>query len=228
MPQGDDIAMGERLLVLGNKKYSSWSLRAWIGLTMAEVPFSERVIKLYRPQTATEIGRFSGALRVPVLRDGDLTVHDSLAILEYVNEAYAEGRLWPEDRARRAVARAVSAEMHAGFPNLRQRMPMNLARVHAALPPQWALDAATQAELDRLLSLWEGLLAEGAPFLFGAWSIADCMYLPVATRLRTYQANLSAHPLSQAYVARLLGLPAFQRWEADGRREPEEYAIYAR
>ncbi len=220
--------MGDRLLVLGNKKYSSWSLRAWIGLTLAEVPFTERVIKLYRPQTATEIGRYSGALRVPVLRDDGLTVHDSLAILEYVNEAYAEGRLWPEDRARRAQARAVSAEMHAGFPNLRQRMPMNLARAHAPLPPQWALDAAAQAELERVLSLWESLLAEGGPFLFGAWSIADCMYLPLATRLRTYQVDFSAHPLSQAYVARLLGLPAFQRWEADGRREPEEHAPYER
>ena len=162
--------MSERLLVLGNKKYSSWSLRAWIGLTMAGLSFRDRVIKLFRPQTAAEIGRFSKALRVPVLVDDGLTVHDSLAILEYVNEVYAEGRMWPLDRARRARARSASAEMHAGFPHLRERMPMNLAREPAPLPPQWALDEATQWEVDRVLGMWEGLLGEGGPFLFGEWS----------------------------------------------------------
>jgi glutathione S-transferase len=220
--------MSERLLVLGNKKYSSWSLRAWIGLTMAGLPFRERVIKLFRPQTAAEIGRYSKALRVPVLVEDGLTVHDSLAILEYVNEAHAEGRLWPAERARRAQARAVSAEMHAGFPNLRSRMPMNLARDPAPLPPQWAVDAATQAELERVLGMWEGLLGAGGPFLFGEWSIADCMYLPLATRLHTYAVDLAAHPLGQAYVQRMLSLPAFQRWQAEGRAEPEELADYAR
>jgi glutathione S-transferase len=221
--------MAERLLVLGNKKYSSWSLRAWIGLMQAGLPFRERVIKLFRPETAAEIGRYSPALRVPVLVDDGLTVHDSLAILEYVNEAYGEGRLWPANRAARARARSVSAEMHAGFPNLRARLPMNLARDPAPLPARWAVDAPTQAELDRVRSLWEGLLRDsGGPFLFGEWSIADCMYLPVATRLRTYAVELSAHPLAEAYVRRMLALPAFLRWEADGRAEPEEHPDYAR
>ena len=220
--------MSERLLVLGNKKYSSWSLRAWIGLTLAEVTFSERIIRLDRPQTPTEIRRYSPAGRVPVLRDGELTVHDSLAILEYVNEAYAEGRLWPQELDHRALARAVSAEMHAGFSHLRELLPMNLGRVHAPLNPPWYIDAAAQAEIDRVLSMWDGLLAGGGPFLFGEWSIADCMYLPVATRFRTYQVDMSAHPLSQAYLGRLLGLPAFQHWEADALHESEELPAYAR
>ena len=221
--------MSERLLVLGNKKYSSWSLRAWIGLTMAEVPFTERVVQLFRPETGAEIGRYSQALRVPVLVDGGLTVHDSLAILEYVNEAYAEGRLWPAARDRRAVARAVSAEMHAGFPNLRARMPMNLARPHGPLPGAWAPDDATRTELRRVLGLWEALLGQsGGPFLFGAWSIADCMYLPVCSRFRTYAVDLSAHPRGAAYVARMGALPAFLRYEAEGRAEPETNPDYDR
>jgi len=221
--------VAKSLLVLGNKKYSSWSLRAWIGLTMAEVPFEERVIKLFRPETAADIRRHSSAGRVPVLVEDGLTVHDSLAILEYVNEAHAGGRLWPADRAARARARSVSAEMHAGFPNVRSRMPMNLARDPAPLSLQWGIDSATEAELERLLTLWEGLLVEsGGPFLFGEWCIADCMYLPVATRLRTYAVDLSAYPLSAAYVQRLLALPAFRRWEADARAEPEEHPDYAR
>jgi glutathione S-transferase len=220
--------MGERLLVLGNKKYSSWSLRGWIGLTMAGVPFQERVIKLFRPETPVEIGRYSPALRVPVLVDDGVTVHDSLAILEYVNEVYAQGRLWPADRARRALARSVSAEMHAGFSNLRSRMPMNLARPRAPLPPRWAVDLATREELDRVLTLWEGLLAAGGPFLFGEWSAADCMYLPVASRLHTYAVDLSAHPRSAAYVQRMLALPAFLRWQADACDEPEVHPDYTR
>ena len=225
--------MGERLLVLGNKKYSSWSLRAWIGLQMAGVSFREETIKLFRPQTAAEIQRYSPAGRVPVLIDetphGTVTVHDSLAILEYVNETYAEGRLWPADPGLRAVARPVSAEMHAGFTNLRTRLPMNMARRPAAQPPAWAVNAATQAEIDRILNLWEGLLSRsGGPFLCGEWSIADCMYLPVASRFHTYAIPLDGVSHAPAYVGRMLSLPAYQRWEADGRAEPEEHADYAR
>lgn len=219
--------MADPLLVLGNKKYSSWSLRAWIGLTLAGVPFREHVIKLFEPHSAAEIARYSAAGRVPVLVMDDVTVHDSLAILETVNEVYAGGRLWPAERTLRARARAVSAEMHAGFVNVRARLPMNLARPPAPLPPDRAIDAATQAELHRVQSLWEGLLGEfGGPYLFGDWSIADCMFLPVATRLRTYAVDTSAYPLAGAYVARLLALPAFLRWEAAGRAEPEVHADY--
>lgn len=225
--------MTDRVLVLGNKKYSSWSLRAWIGLQMAGVPFREQGIKLFRPETAAEIRAFSPAGRVPVLVDetphGPLTVHDSLAILEYVNEAYGEWKLWPADHYLRARARAVSAEMHAGFPNLRQRLPMNLARAPGPLPPAWAIDEATGAEIERILGLWEGLLAESdGPFLFGEWSIADCMYLPVVSRFHTYAVPLGERPRCAAYLERMLALPAFGRWQADARAEPEENPDYAR
>lgn len=222
--------MAERLLLLGNRTYSSWSLRAGIGLAMAGVPCTERVIKLFRPETPEEILHWSPSGRVPCLVEPDgLVVHDSLAILEYVNEAYGEGRLWPADPAARARARAVSAEMHAGFAGVRALMPMNLARMPAPLPPEWAPDVATQWELERLRGMWEGLLADsGGPFLFGEWSIADAMYLPMASRLHTYAIDLSAHPRSRDWVHRLLNLPAFQRWETEARREPEEHAPYAR
>ncbi len=217
--------MDEPLLVLGNKNLSSWSLRAWIGLALTGVSFRERVIRLDQPGTAAEIAAVSPAGRVPVLVVGELVVHESLAVLEYVNEAYAEGALWPAAPQARARARAVSAEMHAGFPHIREHLPMNLARPYGPPAPAWAPDAPTQGELTRVRELWEGLLtASGGPFLFGAWSIADCMYLPVATRLRTYAIDMTTHPRAAAYAARLLALPAFRRWEAEALAEPEVHA----
>ena len=225
--------MTERTLVLANKKYSSWSLRAWIGLEMAGLAFQEQVIKLGQPETAAEIRRYSPAGRVPILLDvtptGPVTIHDSLAILEYINETYAEGCLWPADPRQRALARSLSAEMHAGFTHLRTRLPMNLARQPGPLSAAWAMDAATQAEIDRILTLWDAALqASGGPFLFGDWSIADCMYLPVATRFHTYAVPDGGRPRCAAYQARLLALPAFGRWRADGLAEPEELPAYAR
>jgi glutathione S-transferase len=221
--------MTERVLVIGNKNYSSWSLRAWIGLSEAGVAFREQVIKLDRAETAAEIARWSPAGRVPVLVDDGLTVHDSLAILEYVNETCAGGALWPADSALRARARAASAEMHAGFASLRARLPMNLARPPGPPGPQWALDAATRAEIGRIVALWEALLADsGGPFLCGAWSIADCMYLPVATRFHTYAVALDAHPAARDYAARLLALPSFLRFQEAARAEPERLLPYDR
>ena len=225
--------MTDRLLVLGNKKYSSWSLRAWIGLEMAGVPFRELVVPLFRPETAAEIARFSPAGKVPILVDatpmGPVTVHDSLAILEYVNETYGEWRLWPSDPRQRAAARCISAEMHAGFPNLRSRLPMNLARSPAPPAPEWAVDVATQAEIDRILSLWdEALAVSGGPFLFGEWSIADCMYLPVVTRLHTYAIPVAQRPRCMEYMERMLALPAFGRWQAAGAAESEVHPDYDR
>jgi glutathione S-transferase len=208
------------LLVIGNKKYSSWSLRAWIAFRHLGVPFEERRIPLYQPQSRAEILKYSAAGKVPALVDGPLTVHESIAILEYLNETHAQDRLLPRDVPTRARIRSVSAEMHAGFPNLRQNLPMNLARSPAPL----ALDDATRAETLRILSLWESLRVEfkdGGPYLFGAFSMADCMYLPVATRFHTYMLDLTAYPRARGYYESLMGLPAFQEWRQAGVTEKE-------
>ncbi len=217
------------LLVIGNKKYSSWSLRAWIGLTMAGVDFEEKPIAMYRPETPAEMRRYSPTALVPTLVDGDLTVHESLAILEYVNEAHAAGSMLPAQRKRRALARAVCAEMHSGFAALRARLPMNMARAPGPTSGEWAIDAATQEDITRILSMWEELLttSEG-PYLFGEWSMADCMYLPVATRFCTYAVDTSGYPASGRYIERVLALPAFARWQAAGRAEPQEHPPYDR
>jgi glutathione S-transferase len=223
--------MAEPLLVVGNRKYSSWSLRAWIGLRMLELPFREHRVVLHRPETRAEILRYSPSGRVPALVAGAVTVYESLAILEYVNEAYAGGRLLPETVGERAVARSVCAEMHAGFADLRQALPMNLARDPAPPRDRGLLTTTVQEELTRILDLWEGLLAaheRTGPYLFGNWGMADCMYLPVATRFRTYAVDTRAHPRCTAYLARVLALPAFREWEAAGRAEAEHHPDYDR
>ncbi len=215
--------------MLGNRKFSSWSLRGWLAVASAGVPCETRVVRLFRPETPAEIARYSPAGRVPVLIDGAVRVHDSLAIAEYVNETYAGGALLPAEPRARALARAVCAEMHGGFPHLRERLPMNLGRPPAPPAPEWAIDPPTRAEIDRILGMWEGLLEDsGGPWLFGAWSLADCMYLPVATRLRTYCVPLEGHPRSRDYLERVLAVPAFREWEAAARAEPEEHPPYDR
>jgi glutathione S-transferase len=213
-----EVDVSAPLLVIGNKRYSSWSLRGWIVLKMLGVSFREERIALFEDDTQARIKFHSPAGRVPVLVDGGLTVHDSLAIMEYANETYGDGCLLPSDPAGRALARSLCAEMHAGFPNLRENLPMNLGRQPAPYP----VNEQTEAEISRILSMWEGLLsrnAPGGPYLFGAWSMADCMYLPVATRFRAYGVDLAAYPLSSAYVDQLYSLQAFQEWRADAAKE---------
>lgn len=213
--------MAERLLVIGNKRYSSWSLRAWIGLRMLDVPFREERIGLDQPDTGERIRRYSGAGKVPVLVDGGLVVHDSLAILEYANEAYGEGRLLPLDLQARARARAAAAEMHSGFAALRAAMPMNLGRPVGPLADGGAAQAA-EPDIARVLALWEALLDwSGGPYLCGAWGLADALYLPVATRLTTYTVQLDTHPAAQAYVERALAVPPYAEWLAVARTETE-------
>ncbi len=208
------------LLIIGNRRYSSWSLRAWIGLRESGVTFREEWISLYQPGTSERMRGFSGAGRVPILVDGDLTVYDSMAILEYANEAYAGGRLLPRNRARRALVRSVCAEMHAGFPNLRDNLPMDLGRAAAPLP----VDDATEVEIGRILSLWQELLErhEGeGPYLFGEFGLADCVYLPVVTRFHHYGVPLAAYPRSEGYVTGMYALPAFAEWREAALLETE-------
>ena len=210
--------MSTPLLVIGNKRYSSWSLRGWIVLKMLGISFKEERISLDQDDTQARIRAYSPAGRVPILIHGDITVHDSLAIMEYANEVYAGGGLLPADSAERACARSVCAEMHAGFPHLRESLPMNLGRK----PAPYQVYEQTQQEISRILTMWEGLLgmhANAGHFLFGEWGMADCMYLPVAARFRSYGVDMSGHPRCAAYVEALHELEAFQEWRGEALKE---------
>jgi len=207
------------LLLIGNRNYSSWSLRAWLALSQTGVEFEERLIWLDLPDSKENIRRYSPNGKVPCLIDGDLTVWDSLAICETANERYGSGRLWPSEPAQRARARAVSAEMHSSFVALRTHMPMD---IRARLPERGAAAQRREdvaSDITRILSLWSDCLdRSGGPFLFGDFSIADAMYAPVVTRFATYGVALP--PLLADYSARIIELPAMQRWSAAGADEP--------
>lgn len=206
-------------IVIGTKKWSSWSMRPWLALKKTGQPFTETLIQL-RQAGATEasIRPHSPSGLVPALKDGSLTVWDSLAICEYLAERFPEAQLWPADPAVRALARAAAAEMHSGFTSLRGECPMDLsAKPHVA-----ELSEATHKDLRRLARLWDDLLARsGGPYLAGAeWGIADAFYTPVATRLRTYGVRLSDFGdkgAGGAYAERLLERPEFLAWEADAQ-----------
>lgn len=202
------------VLVIGDKAWSSWSLRPWLAAKVARVPFREVSVKLRQAGTAEEISRFSPSGRVPVLKHGALTVWDSLAICEYLAEIAPEAHLWPGDRNARAIARSVAAEMHSSFPALRQDLSMNF---HARLEGQTP-SAAAAKDIARIVSVWRQMRATfGAdgPFLFGGFTIADAMMAPVATRFRTYGVELSQFGddgQAQAYAAALLVMPELQEW----------------
>jgi glutathione S-transferase len=202
-------------LVIGTKKWSTWSLRPWLVLKRSGLPFRETLVELREEngvsETAIRVHSPSGL--VPVLKDGDLTIWDSLAVSEYLAEL-APG-LWPTDPARRALGRAAAAEMHSGYPSLRGECPMDLS----AEPKPVTLSEATQKDVRRIVGLWGELLGRfGAPFLVGEWSIADAFFTPVATRFRTYGIRPSDYGDAGAageYCQRLLETPEFRAWEAD-------------
>ncbi len=208
--------MAQYTLVIGNKAYSSWSMRPWLLMKQAGLVFDEVRIPLYQEGHDRRIREYSPAGRVPVLVDGAVTVWDSLAICEYLAERHAEKNLWPANAAARAHARAVSAEMHAGFAALRSNMGMNVRRSFpgVGMTPEVAKDIA------RIEQLWGDCLQRyGGPFLFGAFGVADAMYAPVATRFRTYAVGLSA--AAQRYADMLLALPAMAEWYAAAHAETE-------
>ena len=203
-------------LVIGNRNYSSWSLRAWMALRLAGLAFDERLIRLSEPESSAELRKLSPSGRVPVLIDGDLVIWESLAIVEYAAELAPDAGLWPSGRHDRARARAVAAEMHAGFEALREHLPMNIRR---RVPLE--IDGGPVADdIARITSIFRDCLERShGPFLFGEWpGAADAMYLPVATRFRTYDVALD--PASQGYVDRLLSLDAFRAWETAAEAEP--------
>lgn len=209
------------VLYIGNKNYSSWSLRPWLALTWAGIAFEERVIPLggpgYGRGRIPEIRAVSPTGRVPALDLGELVIWDSLSICEWAAETAPSAGLWPADARARAICRSVTCEMHAGFGALRRDLSMNLRRRTA--PKQWASDTAD--DLARVDELWRTTRArwgQGGPFLFGARTIADAFYAPVVTRLRTYGVPLS--PDAAAYSEAVLADPAFRAWEAAAEAEP--------
>jgi glutathione S-transferase len=202
-------------LVIGNKNYSSWSLRPWLLLRHTNLRFTEVRVPLSLPGTADALKAYSPSGKVPVLLDGTLTVWDSLAICEYVSEQYLNGRGWPQAVAARAQARSFAAEMHSGFQALRSAWPMNV-RLQRKLP----VEAALRRDIERVSDIWSQCLEKsGGPWLFGDFGILDAMFAPVALRFHSYQPVLPAH--AAAYVQTHIANPALQEWMAAGRIEKE-------
>lgn len=209
--------MSDLTLVIGNKNYSSWSLRPWLALKATGQAFDEVLILLRQPDSKARILSHSAAGKLPVLKHGDLLVWDSLAICEYIAETWPAAKLLPEDRRARAVARSVMSEMHSGFAALRNDLPMDICRLGKApgIPSEEA-----GHDITRIQQIWQdcrGRFGKDGEFLFGRFSLADCMYAPVATRLRSYGVPLDA--VSAAYVDAIYAHPAMQEWIAASARE---------
>jgi glutathione S-transferase len=205
-------------LVIGNKNYSSWSMRPWLAMRASDIAFEEVFIRLYTDDKADKdrILSFSPAGKVPALIDGDVTVWDSLSIIEYLAEKFPQSRLWPEDWARRAHARSISAEMHSGFMALRNECGMNLHRPVGAV----ALSDDARANVARIQEIWADChrrYGKEGPFLFGAFSGADAMFAPVAHRFRTYAIEMTDD--ARHYFDAMMSLPAFQEWTRAGLAE---------
>ena len=212
-------------LYIGNKNYSSWSMRPWVLLNQAGIPFEEIMVRFDSfdagSQFKNAIGQVSPTGKVPALVDGDLAIWDTLAIAEYVAEKFPEKQLWPQDPKARAIARSVCAEMHSGFVALRTHCGVNieaqLADVGALI---WRDQPAVRADVQRLVEMWTALLDKhGGPMLFGKFSIADAYYAPVCSRITTYALPVPAH--IKAYVDRVMALPGVQAWVKDALAEQD-------
>ena len=204
-------------LVIGNKNYSSWSMRPWLALRASNIAFDEVFIPLYTGAADKQrILGFTHSGKVPALIDGDVTIWDSLAIIEYAAERFPDARLWPEDRAWRAHARSISAEMHSGFAALRNECGMNLHRPVGAI----ALSAEARTDIARVQQIWiecRARYGKSGPFLFGSFGGADAMFAPVVHRFRTYA--IPVEPEVKAYMDTMMALPAFQEWTSAGLAE---------
>jgi len=204
-------------IYIGNKNYSSWSLRGWLMLKHTGADFTEEVIALDEADTRVNILRHSPSAKVPALRQGDFVVWESLAIGEYLAELFPQAQLWPKAATARGVARAVSSEMHAGFAPLRSHLPMNIRSSF----PNRGVTPEVQADINRVTALWRNCrrrFGEGGAFLFGGFSIADAMYAPVVSRFRTYKIELDDE--TQRYADAVWALPMMQEWAAAARNEP--------
>jgi glutathione S-transferase len=208
-------------LLIGNKAYSSWSLRPWLAMKQFAIPFTEVQVPLYRSESKEALLAFSPAGTAPALRCGEILVWDSLAILEFLAEIYPDIRIWPADPAARALARSLSAEMHSSFTALRSEFPTNFRRT-----PSYSTPPSPEAAIDiaRIDAAWRDARARfgtGGPFLFGAFSAADAMFAPVVCRFSVYRLAVSSQ--AQDYIDAILALPAYRQWLEGGRKE--EWAL---
>ena len=204
-------------LAIANKLYSSWSLRPWMVLSAFGIPFEDIVIPLRLPDSRSRLLEYSPSGRLPALIDGDVTVWESLAIIEYLAEKFPDRAIWPRDGNARAHARAISNEMHGGFQPLRQGCAMHLG-ARFATPP---LTDALKSSIDRIEDIWSATrnrFGAGGPYLFGAFSAADAMYLPVVSRFETYQ--IPVREATRVYMDMMLAHPAFLDWRASALKEP--------
>lgn len=204
-------------LVIGNKNYSSWSLRPWLLLTAFEVSFDEQWVSLQEPNLSERLKAFSGSARVPVLNDGELSIWDSLAICEYINEVYLKGVGLPAKLADRALARSVCAEMHSGFNALRSEMPMNIRASRVVQASKACLQDI--ARVDEIWRTYARKNSNGDLRLFGEFGISDCMFAPVVMRFATYQPELSDQ--AAAYMRSMLEHPGLQKWVDEALIETE-------
>jgi len=208
--------MSALTLYIANKNYSSWSFRPWIALKAKDIPFREVLVPFEDEAGNPKFREFSPTGKVPVLKHGEITVWESLAILEYLADFFPEMHLWPQERDDRALARSVASEMATGFTALRRACPMNMRRK----PQPLAVDNAVKVDVARIESLWTSLVERsGGPFLFGpAFGAADAMYAPVVNRFEIYE--LSSNEGTRRYMEAIKALPAWQEWETAGRQEP--------
>jgi glutathione S-transferase len=211
-------------LVLGDKNFSSWSLRPWILMRMLNIPFEEINVDINSKGTRARILEHSPSGKVPALKTGNLTIWDTLAIFEFLAESHPEIAIWPKDREARAMARVASAEMHSGFENLRNEMPMDII----VSKPVEEVSKDVGRDVSRIVSIWRmcrETYGTGGDFLFGEFCAADAMLAPVTSRFRTYGVDLNAHGddgTAQAYCDAVLSLPAIEEWTQGGREQIAE------
>lgn len=210
--------MSQLTLIIGNKNYSSWSLRPWVFMKHYQLAFQEKRVALFTDTTADELAPYNSDFKVPVLLDGDFQIWDSLAILEYLSEAYLSSKGWPADAQARALARSISCEMHSSFANVRHELPMNVRKKFRDVTPT----PEAEREIERIKFLWRLCRTQygaGGEWLFGEYSIADAMFAPIALRFEGYSIPLAG--IEASYVQSVLQQPCIIEWMAAGAQESE-------